>query len=612
MAVLSRLSMQFRITAGVVIGLAVIVSVLGYVAVSAVDQSRNDAMTERLIWAKAIAGHADYSLRRTTEQTSAVASQLSEDWNEPGFELGSVLGPYVNSFAGSAVALFKLNGQLVWTDVPSSAAEAASLYQEPQTAEALRETKAVLGQCGPRSTPTVCVAAPVRSAQDETVGVLVRRLDLSDPALNLLLGVDLGSTGQAELLDQNGEALAATNPQDIGSTMHASVLAGLIAERQAGVRVHHPAGYPQHIVAYAPLSLMPGWGVVVQQHTDVALAAARNLEREFLLFGALALVLAGGLAWFDVRQVVNPLRGLTSRAQKMAGGDLTTPISSERQDEIGTLARAFETMRARLKRSLEDIERRDRELEQRVEERTREVQSLNIELQRREELRGKLLEHVMVAQEEERKRIARELHDESAQVFATLLLAIQGADDALPDSPELAKAALARAKPQANRALQEIRKMILDLRPTALDDLGLMSAIRWYAESTLEPAGVAVSCRDNGDQRRLSTPLETALFRMAQEAINNVARHAHAKKTRLQVSFGDAKIVMDIQDDGDGFDQQAVVAAADSTRGLGLLGMKERAALFGGEVHIATRIGRGTRVRIEVPLEHGQDTRSAG
>ncbi len=99
---------------------------------------------------------------------------------------------------------------------------------------------------------------------------------------------------------------------------------------------------------------------------------------------------------------------------------------------------------------------------------------------------------------------------------------------------------------------------------------------------------------------------------MAQEAINNVARHAEAKNTRLQLRFGSKKVVIDIEDDGKGFDVQEVAASTDETRGLGLLGMKERAALFGGSVGIQSGPGQGTRIHIEVPVEDGEDTRPAG
>jgi signal transduction histidine kinase len=206
------------------------------------------------------------------------------------------------------------------------------------------------------------------------------------------------------------------------------------------------------------------------------------------------------------------------------------------------------------------------------------------------------------AQEEERKRLARELHDETAQTLAALLVGIQTSDDALPESPMEAKRALARLKPQATRALVEMRKMILDLRPSALDDLGLASAIRSYAENTLEPAGVALSYKIFGKEKRLPGPLETALFRMAQEAINNVARHAGARTARLKLRFANEKFVIDVDDDGRGFDVQEAVSTGEA-RGLGLLGMQERASLFEGSVKIDSKPGAGTRVHIEAPTK---------
>lgn len=255
-------------------------------------------------------------------------------------------------------------------------------------------------------------------------------------------------------------------------------------------------------------------------------------------------------------------------------------------------------MRVKLKAHLEERQRWEEQLEARVWERTREV--------------NWLLGQVISAQEEERKRLARELHDDTAQALATLLVGIQTADDALPESPAEAKTALARLKPQAMSTLEEMRKMILDLRPSALDDLGLASAIHWYAENGLEPRGVSLTWEVSGKEQRLAGPLETALFRMAQEAINNVARHAEATNARLQLRFASKKVVIDVEDDGKGFDVQEVTASTDETRGLGLLGMKERASLFGGSVRIDSQPGQGTRVQIEVPVRDEEDTRAAG
>ncbi len=229
---------------------------------------------------------------------------------------------------------------------------------------------------------------------------------------------------------------------------------------------------------------------------------------------------------------------------------------------------------------------------------------LYAELQRKEHLRGELLRKVIGAQEEERRRIARELHDETSQNLTAL---IYGAEEA----SEMRKLAEVRERLEQMRALAQrtldgVHKVIFDLRPTMLDHLGLLPAIRWYAESRLagSPTRITVyeACRP-GDVCRLPAEMETALFRVIQEAISNIARHALARNVRLAVTRDALHVRIEIEDDGIGFDLVELSLSPDSVRGLGLLGMRERVELLGGSLDIDTAPGYGTRLRIFVPLE---------
>ncbi|KKM03963.1 hypothetical protein LCGC14_1769170 [marine sediment metagenome] len=228
---------------------------------------------------------------------------------------------------------------------------------------------------------------------------------------------------------------------------------------------------------------------------------------------------------------------------------------------------------------------------------------LHGELREKEEVRTHLLNRVISAQEEERKRIARELHDESAQVLATLLVEIGTAEEIMPATAKRARDILSRVKTGATRALTEMRQMILDLRPSALDDLGLVAAVQWYAKTRLEQAGMRMRLKVAGSQQRLPAAMETALFRIAQEAINNVAKHAGASNVGIRLEFTGTSVSLVVEDDGQGFDMKAVAESKDKSRGLGLLGMRERAALLGGKATIESQSGRGTRVAVEIPVE---------
>jgi signal transduction histidine kinase len=225
---------------------------------------------------------------------------------------------------------------------------------------------------------------------------------------------------------------------------------------------------------------------------------------------------------------------------------------------------------------------------------------LYAEVQQKERLRGELFKKAINAQEEERKRIARELHDETSQSLTALLYATE-------EGLEMNRLKEVRKRLEGmhdltQHTLDGVHKIIFDLRPSMLDHLGLMPAVRWLSKSRLEARGVRVTMTELGDLRRLPPEMETALFRVMQEAIVNIARHAAARNVRITYSLIGDEVRILVEDDGIGFDLRDLVLAPDSPRGLGLIGMQERLELLGGEIEIRTIPGSGTQVLISVPL----------
>jgi signal transduction histidine kinase len=146
-----------------------------------------------------------------------------------------------------------------------------------------------------------------------------------------------------------------------------------------------------------------------------------------------------------------------------------------------------------------------------------------------------------------------------------------------------------------------VHRLILDLRPSVLDDLGLLSAIRWYAERYLQPRGISVRCEFERLEGRLPPAFETAVFRVCQEAMSNIARHAQAETVLVQARAEGGALVVEIEDDGRGFDP-AEVARQTGRPHFGLLGIRERVELLGGKLVVDSAPGRGTRLHVEVPL----------
>jgi len=247
---------------------------------------------------------------------------------------------------------------------------------------------------------------------------------------------------------------------------------------------------------------------------------------------------------------------------------------------------------------------------------------LYADVQRKERVRGELFKKALAAQEDERKRIARELHDEVSQSLTALLY---DAEDGLElEYIPAIKKRLQSICDLTQHTLDNIHKLMFDLRPSMLDQLGLIPALRWLAETRLEPKGIRVNVTTNSnpgllsgesDSQRLAPDIETALYRVVQEAINNVARHAAARNVEIELLLDDGIATVNIIDDGIGFDLTELSLEAiediesedfqfsENSRGLGLLGMQERIELLGGDLKIETAPGSGTQIYIRVPIQ---------
>ncbi len=223
------------------------------------------------------------------------------------------------------------------------------------------------------------------------------------------------------------------------------------------------------------------------------------------------------------------------------------------------------------------------------------------ELERKEELRGEVLQQGILAQEEERKRIARELHDQTSQVLTGASAMIEASIAALPWGTEEVKARLKETRLSLTNMLVDVRNLIYELRPTMLDDLGLVASARWHAEEYLERAGVKAHVETMGRKRKLPTKTETALFRILQESTTNIVKHAKAKNARIKLEFRKDSFILSIEDDGKGFDLRKIIQAGHKKRGMGLLNMRERVEILDGDFTIESQHGDGTKITVSIP-----------
>jgi signal transduction histidine kinase len=253
----------------------------------------------------------------------------------------------------------------------------------------------------------------------------------------------------------------------------------------------------------------------------------------------------------------------------------------------------------------------------------RALKAFDVESRRRLETanqaRLNALNQVVDAQEMERKRIARELHDATGQSLTAIALGLRGVEMHIEnfDSPQLGlQGKVHEIKTYSTNALGELHQIIADLRPQILDDMGLAAALKWYVQNYQQRRSLPTDLVVEGSPFRLPAEYETVLFRITQEALTNIAKHARATRVVVTLSFSPADVRLTVQDNGRGFDPEQALQRDGRNAGWGLLGMRERASLIGGQVVVESSPGQGACIRVTVPISREllrvQDSFAAG
>jgi signal transduction histidine kinase len=260
-----------------------------------------------------------------------------------------------------------------------------------------------------------------------------------------------------------------------------------------------------------------------------------------------------------------------------------------------------------LLRAIQLVEReRETQLLSAQQARLEALELIQRELIERETMRRELLRHTVIAQEDERGRIARELHDETAQFLTALGLNLATLRNIFPPEPAAVKI-LDRLQ-ELNRGMsQGIYRMVHDLRPAQLDDLGLVAGLQYLADQEKSRSDLAVSIHVEGQRGRLDPLVETVLFRVAQESLTNVARHSGCNRAEILLCFNPEQVILSIKDEGTGF---RLKNGKPLSRGWGLAGMRERVESVGGIFKLSSHPGRGTVVEIVIPIAESVQGRS--
>lgn len=330
--------------------------------------------------------------------------------------------------------------------------------------------------------------------------------------------------------------------------------------------------------AFSKINNTP-WLVSVEFSQHNVLQSANRFLRWMIIVGLILLAVGIVLAWTMSRNIIRPLNRLTAAASGIATGKYTLTEGADRRDEVGKLARAFNTM-------IVEVREARHGLEQKI------VESGEMN----EQLR-KLTAHLQNIREEERIHIAREMHDQLGQLLTAFKMDISWLQKKLGGSSEESiRQKLGEMIKLIDDSVIFVRKIASELRPSMLDDFGLVPALEWHSEEFQKRFNIKVDFKANTKEIKTSPLIGTGLFRMYQETLTNVARHAEAGKVTARLKTSKDAIVLSIHDDGKGFDPGSI----DHKKTLGLLGMKERAAMIGGHLDIRSVPGGGTTVKIAV------------
>jgi signal transduction histidine kinase len=416
------------------------------------------------------------------------------------------------------------------------------------------------------------LSVPLIDDAGEFSGMLVGRfyLDFQQQFGRFIWPLQEVSGGQAYLVDRKGQVIFHTNPDMVGQDFgDRQAIVRLRGEGQPGVFTQQSQGASREVVAYAPLS-EAGWGLVV----SVPWSQVVQPVQYALTFIALALVLGllglTLIVFWAVNRINQPLERLVQQVRRVTAGDYDSQVSLSQIREIRALGLAFNYMVSQMKSYRSGLQ--------------------------------EYVASVTDTQEEERKRIARDLHDGTVQSLIAIGQRIELSRDTLGEQPvELSKTQLTELRNMVTETIASVRQFSRDLRPLALEDLGLIPALQFLVNRLTQEEGMSAELQIEGEAAGLSPDLETTVYRLIQEALSNIRKHAQASEVLVTVRFLPRQTILEIQDNGVGFAVPQSTTDLARTGSFGLLGMEERAHLFGGDISIQSAINQGSIIRVILP-----------
>jgi signal transduction histidine kinase len=419
----------------------------------------------------------------------------------------------------------------------------------------------------------VVIALPILDDQGEFKGALLGTIHLhTTPLIDPILKLSVGDEGFAYMVDSQGWAIFHPDPYEVGSDFSSrEAVAKVIAGEAGGLLWESPSG-ERLVQGFAPVEGI-GWGLIVREPWEAVIEPVRHFETVAVIAVGFALLITALLLWRGTLRITSPIHSLVTQTRKLAEGEKIEPIPPSGLLEVDMLGQAFDQMAAR-------------------------IHSYRVGLRR-------YVGAITSSQEEERKRIARELHDETVQNLVAILRRIELLQTHESNSEDLGR--LKELQDTVEETLYGVRQISRDLRPLALEDLGFIPALQAQVASAQED-GLQVQLTVRGQPDKLPPHQELALYRIAQEAINNARKHAQATRIEVTLVFEINFVQLRISDNGAGFSLSSSLSEFAQHGSFRLLGIQERVWSVDGTLDITSSPEKGTRLHVNIPRNHELST----
>lgn len=602
---------QRRITIAVTLGMTIILLCFGIAGYLIIQQAVQESLNKQLALARLVRNHVDSIMSENLNRLYDISLSGRVDFSDGDFspekEALSIAHRY--SIFTDGVFIIDRGGNILLNYPERMKDISLNVLSIEPVSRILSDGRPVVSNVyttRAEKKTVIFMLVPLRDRNGVNVGLAGGEIDPTNPLLSSMLHLDAVGKSHISLIDSSGVIIASSDqPRAFTIYNLKHFIDEMLRIKEETITTCDDCydlegkRLTSHVLASAPLQTA-SWGIAVAEPVENVFAPVIKLKRIFIglgiIFVSTTLIFSVAMA----RSIIHPVNELISAAGRIAGGNLNMPLPVRGSDEIGRLGHSFETMRVKLKEANEKMLQYNLELEERVSERTQEI------TESRERIQN-LLERILTVQEDERKRIARELHDTTMQELSAVLMKVE-MFELHPE--EITPQKLEDMRSIIVNTLDEVNIITQNLRPFVIDDLGFEAAVRRLLEINLGEKKINYFLNISGLKNyRFNPEVEIRLYRIIQEAVMNIVRHAKAENVILDLDVTKSGISALIEDDGEGFDtdsfMQNTIHYSRDGRGLGLLGMRERAALLKGKFHISSSSVSGTRIVLRVPLGNG-------